>query len=45
MSLRSSFRGHHVHVPSALAELLEVLAPFVFLFGLAVLLSYFAPWS
>jgi hypothetical protein len=44
MSLRS-FRGRHVRVPSALTDVLEVLAPFAFLIGLAALLSYLAPWS
>jgi hypothetical protein len=45
VSLRSTFRGHHVHIPSVLTDLVAVLAPFAFLLGLAVLLSYFAPWS
>jgi hypothetical protein len=45
MSSRSTFRGRHVHVPPAFADFVAVLSPFACLLGLAVLLSYLAPWS
>jgi hypothetical protein len=45
MSLRSAFRGHHFHLPPVVTDVLEVLALFAFLLGLAALLSYLAPWS